>query len=218
MSIHYENWSKAGHTPVSKVDNPIEHIKYFNWLPNWIDIYFFNKVSDYILGLIFVMIVLTITFFKKSRKVLRTNKDNYLIIVMFFIFLIEWFYNHPALRYGGYSLIAIIFFLPTSILLSKIDATYKNIFNRTLLMILIVTTVFLFRNINRINNEIEKYKYQPILKTYYRLNEEHFRIQNKFDKLIINFNNCKENNDNCSKELNNKIKKVFNNSYMFLDK
>ena len=87
-----------------------------------------------------------------------------------------------------------------------------------MIIILIVATVFLFRNIKRINNEIEKYKYQPILKTYYRLNEEHFRIQNKFDKLIINFNNCKENNDNCSKKLNNKIKKVFNNSYMFLDK
>ena len=218
MNEWYQQWSKAGATPNFRVENPQDYIIQFNWVKNWFDTYFFNKVSDFLLGLIAVCLITSAIYYNKQTKKIELNNDIFLIYFFFILLFLEWFYNHPALRYGGYSLIAIIFFLPTSILLSKINTSNENILNKTMIIILIVTTVFLFRNIKRINNEIEKYKYQPILKTYYRLNEEHFRIQNKFDKLIINFNNCKENNDNCSKELNNKIKKVFNNSYMFLDK
>ena len=218
MNEWYQQWSKAGATPNFRVENPQDYIIQFNWVKNWFDTYFFNKVSDFLLGLLAVCLITSVIYYNKQTKKIELNNDIFLIYFFFILLFLEWFYNHPALRYGGYSLIAIIFFLPTSIFLSKINISNKNIFNRTLIIIVIVATVFLSRNVNRINNEIEKYKYQPILKTYYRLNEEHFRIQNKFDKLIINFNNCKENNDNCSKELNNKIKKVFNNSYMFLDK
>ena len=111
MNLHYENWSKAGHTPTSKVENPVDHVKFFNWLPNWFKIYFFTKVSDLIFGIIFTIIVLITFFYKKNKISLKKDmKNNYLIIMMFFIFLIEWFYNHPALRYGGYCLIAILFF------------------------------------------------------------------------------------------------------------
>ena len=217
MNEWYQQWSKAGATPNFRVENPQDYIIQFNWVKNWFDTYFFNKVSDFLLGLLAVCLITSVIYYNKQTKNIELNNDIFLIYLFFILLLLEWFYNHPALRYGGYSLIAITLFLPTSILLSKINISNKNIFNRTLIIILIVATVFLSRNINRINNEIEKYKYQPILKTYYRLNDEHFRIQNNFDKLIINFNNCKENNDNCSKKLDNKIKKVFNNSYMFLD-
>ena len=218
MNEWYQQWAKAGATPNFRVENPQDYIIQFNWVKNWFDTYFFNKVSDFLLGLIAVCLITSAIYYNKQTKKIELNNDIFLIYFFFILLFLEWFYNHPALRYGGYSLIAIIFFLPTSIFLSKINLSNKNIFNRTLIIIVIVATVFLSRNVNRINNEIEKYKYQPILKTYYRLNDEHFRIQNKFDKLIINYNNCKKNNDNCSKELNNKIKKVFNNSFMFLDK
>jgi hypothetical protein len=218
MNEWYQQWAKAGATPNFRVENPQDYIIQLNWVKNWFDTYFFNKVSDFLLGLLAVCLITSVIYYNKKTKIIKLNNDIFLIYLFFILLLLEWFYNHPALRYGGYSLIAIIFFLPTSIFLSKINLSNKNIFNRTLIIIVIVATVFLSRNVNRINNEIEKYKYQPILKTYYRLNDEHFRIQNKFDKLIINYNNCKKNNDNCSKELNNKIKKVFNNSFMFLDK
>ena len=33
--------------------------------------------------------------------------------------LIEWFLNHPSLRYGGYHLVALLFFLPVSMLLGS---------------------------------------------------------------------------------------------------
>ncbi|MDC0533517.1 hypothetical protein OAO09_02010 [Candidatus Pelagibacter sp.] len=218
MNEWYQQWAKAGATPNFRVENPQSYIIEFNWVKNWFDTYFFNKVSDFLLGLLAVCLITSAIYFNKQAKKIKLNNDIFLIYLFFILLLLEWFINHPALRYGGYSLIAIIFFFPTSIFLSKINMSRKNIFKRTLLIILIVATVFLLRNINRINNEIKKYNYQPILKTYYRLNDEHFRIQNKFNKLITNLNNCEENNNKCSKELNNKIKKVFNNTYMFLNK
>ena len=53
----YELWSKAGASPNFKVANPDEYIQFFNWVPNWIHNYFFNKVSDFVLGLVFVLII-----------------------------------------------------------------------------------------------------------------------------------------------------------------
>ena len=47
----YEQWAKGGAGPDFRVDNPILYIKNFNWVFNWIDVYFFNKVSDFLLGL-----------------------------------------------------------------------------------------------------------------------------------------------------------------------
>ena len=45
--IHYEWWAKAGGGPGYSSDIPKEkYVKNFNWLPNWIDRHFFNKVSD----------------------------------------------------------------------------------------------------------------------------------------------------------------------------
>ena len=38
---------KGGATPNFRVDNPEAYIQKFNWLGNWIDVYFFNKVSDF---------------------------------------------------------------------------------------------------------------------------------------------------------------------------
>ena len=40
----YEQWSKGGATPNFRVENPEIYIKNLNWVSNWIDIYFFNKV------------------------------------------------------------------------------------------------------------------------------------------------------------------------------
>ena len=40
---------KGGATPNFRVENPEIYIKNLNWVSNWIDIYFFNKVSDFLL-------------------------------------------------------------------------------------------------------------------------------------------------------------------------
>ena len=38
-----------------------------------------------------------------------------------FLILLEWFYNHPSLRYGGYIIFGLVFFIPLSHLLSKYE-------------------------------------------------------------------------------------------------
>ena len=57
MNNWYELWSKAGANPNFRVSNPEEYITNFNWVSNWIDSYFFNKVSDFIFGLLFTILI-----------------------------------------------------------------------------------------------------------------------------------------------------------------
>ena len=63
MNQHYNLWSKAGHTPNFKVDNAELYLQNFNWVGNWINDYFFNKVSDLIFGLLFTSVFLFLFFF-----------------------------------------------------------------------------------------------------------------------------------------------------------
>ena len=74
---------KGGKNPNFVVENPAQHIEFFNWVPLWIEIYFFNKVSDFILGLIFLVIFITIIFYKKSRLLVNINKNSYYLIFLF---------------------------------------------------------------------------------------------------------------------------------------
>ena len=78
MNNHYELWSKGGLTPTSRVSNPNEYIQGFYWVKNWINIYFFNKVSDFVLGLILLVIIVMISFKGKS---LNKHKYKYNLII-----------------------------------------------------------------------------------------------------------------------------------------
>ena len=63
-----------------------------------------------------------IFFFKKNKtKFIFDKKIKNILTLYFFIFIlfVEWFINHPALRYGGYILIALITFIPISLILEK---------------------------------------------------------------------------------------------------
>ena len=57
-------------------------------------------------------------FFSKiiSLKILKNILPIYFILILL---LIEWFWNHPALRYGGFVLVFLIMTFPFAILLSN---------------------------------------------------------------------------------------------------
>ena len=157
----YQLWSKAGATPTYRVANPEEYIKYFNWVPNWIRNYFLVKVLD-TLGIITLIIVIFFLYLKKQKFLLK--KPNKYISLYLFInfFLLLWFFNHPDLRYGGYVLVASIFFIPLSIYLSKFYYDKKNI--NKFFIIITLFSILIFNGINfmRINYEfkrIDNYKY-----------------------------------------------------------
>ena len=208
MNDWYELWSKGGAAPNFRIDNPEEYIKNFNWIGNWIDIYFFNKVSDFILGII-LLISIFLFLFRKSffkKAIIKVDHHVYLVYLLILILGIEWFYNHPALRYGGYHIIALLLFIPISIKLGSSQIDLKKYSKISIVLVSLTIIIFLSRNISRIINEVEQYSYKPIRQTYYFLDDNHFRIQKKMDQLIEQYNNCKNKNFECNKDV--KIKKV----------
>ena len=208
MNDWYELWSKGGAAPNFLIENQDEYIQGFNWVTNWIDIYFFNKVSDFILGITF-LIVVVLFFFKDSffnKKIIKIDNYVYLIYLLIFILGVEWFYNHPALRYGGYHILALLLFIPISIKLSSSQVDIKKYTRITIVLVSITIITFLSRNINRIIKEVEFYGYKPITQTFYFVDDNHFRIQKKMDKLLEQYNHCKISKIECDKNV--KIKKV----------
>jgi len=70
LNTHYQWWAKAGGGPgyTHEMEKNL-YIKNFNWLSNWIDKYFFNKMTDFLAGLSFILIVLIITFKSKNTSI-----------------------------------------------------------------------------------------------------------------------------------------------------
>ena len=187
MNNWYELWSKAGATPNLRVTNPDFYIEGFNWVNNWFKFYFFNKVSDFLLGLIFLAFVFFIFFFNWKNKFSYKKKRKYLILYLALLILFfEWFYNHPALRYGGYHLIGLLIFLPTVLFIEK-----KIIFNKVLIkkiniIIAIIIFVFLTRNVLRINKEIDIYNFNFYKNASYN---KIFQNHNHYNN-ILNIKDC----------------------------
>ena len=108
MNLHYETWAKGGKGPNFNVNDPLNYISSFNWLSNWIDVYFFNKVSDFILVSYLIVFIFGLFFLKEilSSKILIKNlkKQNnfflffnssclFFMVLKFSYFKIRWIYN-----------------------------------------------------------------------------------------------------------------------------
>ncbi len=72
-NIWFELWSKAGATPEFVVKDRLEYISGLNWLSNWIDKYFFNKVLDFIAGVLFLSMFIFFVYFQK-KKIKKSEK------------------------------------------------------------------------------------------------------------------------------------------------
>ena len=199
MNDWYEQWSKGGASPNFRVDNPTEYIEGFNWVVNWIDVYFFNKVSDFLLSLVLLSIIFFLLYFSKKKNQIIFKREYLLLYVVTLVLFFEWFYNHPALRYGGYVLICLLIFIPFSFMLSRNYHTEKSLFLRTKWLLTLCLVIFFVRNIDRINNEITKYNFTPFLDNSFRISDNHFRIKNQIDELIKNYELCKQKSNLCKK-------------------
>ena len=191
MNDWYELWSKAGANHNYRVQNPEQYIIGFNWVNNWVNEYFFNKVFDFIVGLlVLVFIFYTIFFMNKKNtkkpnitKNVKTSKLIFITYLILVLILFEWFYNHPALRYGGYCVVALIIFIPFSIYLNKINITYKKYSKIALILVLISIFTFETRNYLRIVKEINIYGYKPMKETFYSIDKKYFSIQKRIENL-----------------------------------
>tara|TARA_Y100001970_G_C14259681_1_gene878919 strand:+ start:22541 stop:24169 length:1629 start_codon:yes stop_codon:yes gene_type:complete len=199
-SIWFELWSKGGANPNFIVGDRLEYISGFNWVDNWIKIYFFNKVSDFILG-IFALSIITFLFFYKKIEFDLKNKKKYQLLYFILIFLIiEWFLKHPTLRYGGYHIIGLIIFIPLSMLLGKTKLNFKKYQKKVFIILFITLFIFSSRNIIRLNYEYEKYSYNLFTNSQFKFiggNENfYFRYNNHIENhkktyRVLNFANKK---------------------------
>ena len=192
MSIHYENWAKGGAGPGFKVASPEIYIQNFNWVGNWLKVYFAEKGVNTLAGILSIAAVVSLTFYSKNKKPFKQRTYKIVLFITSLLFL-EWFWKHPTLRYGGFSLWALLIFIPTSILLEKYfnQKTRKKI----LVLLLVAILVFVARNTKRIFSEMKQYNYKPIIQTFYHVNkdgkENYFSSNRQIEKLIVEFEKCK---------------------------
>ncbi len=167
MNTHYEWWAKAGGGPNYKHElSKEEYIKNFNWVANWIDKYFFNKISDTLLGILAISLIYIFLFRRIRKKKFKKieNKNLFGILLILFIFIIEWFLKHPAMRYGGFVLISLPIFIFTSLHLSKYKYDTAKLIDLTKILVLVIFFIFISRNLIRLDKEINFYGYD-ILKS-----------------------------------------------------
>ena len=158
MKVWFEVWSKGGASPHHRVENQKEYIEGFNWLKGWTDIYFFNKGLENLLSILFLSVLFIIIFYRNKKNIPKSfNKNTYKILFVILILFSEWLYKHPTLRYGGYSLLASLVFLPTSLFLSNSPINKKT--KKKIIATLVITSLLIFnaRNIKRIDKEMKVY-------------------------------------------------------------
>ena len=193
MKIHYEWWAKAGGGPGYISDIPKElYIKDFTWLSNWIDRHFFNKVSDTLGGILLISLIVTLLFRFYKLKTINKNEIKFLAYLFPLIFLIEWFLNHPAMRYGGFVLIALPIFIYSSNYIARFKIKYEILRKLTIFFIILSIVIFNFRNFVRINKEIKIYEYNILNSPFFYVEDvQSEKILDNNDLIIFSPKNGK---------------------------
>tara|TARA_A100001015_G_scaffold145429_1_gene161287 strand:+ start:875 stop:2527 length:1653 start_codon:yes stop_codon:yes gene_type:complete len=181
MKTWYELWSKAGASPTYRLDNVDVYLSGLNWVPNWIQKHFFNKISDFLLSLI-TIIIITSSFLFKLRKKKLPKRNFYLFYFFIIILLIEWFLNHPALRYGGFTLIALCIFIPLSLYIEEGINLNIRLKKKITFLIFISFIFFSLKNVDRIYKEFGKYNFNPLINAHYNISENAYYFNELLSK------------------------------------
>tara|TARA_B100001121_G_scaffold301072_1_gene311722 strand:+ start:543 stop:2249 length:1707 start_codon:yes stop_codon:yes gene_type:complete len=158
LNFYYELWAKGGAGPNISVENSEDYIKNINWLPHWFSVYFIGKFSDFLLVAIFLILVFSSFYIKNIFSKKKIFKDVprikifYLHLLLIFFL---WFFNFPTLRYAGYIVVFLIIIYPFSVFAAKkIDFSVKENVKKLTIIFIISYSVFLIKNVTRINNEL----------------------------------------------------------------
>ena len=136
-------------------------------------------------------VILIIFFFTfNTKKIPKYNNKNKFLFLYFLLllFFVEWFINHPALRYGGYSIIALMLFIPFSNYLSIGTQNKNNIKIKVNCILLLTIIIFLSKNIDRIFNEYEKYNYNPLINPYFQIIDDAYQVDKLLKKIEEEYN------------------------------
>lgn len=188
MNTHYEWWAKAGGGPNYKSElKKEEYINNFNWLPNWFDRHFVGKVTDTLLGIFTICLIIFFSFYFIRNNKIKYQKIYDLKIVYLFLllFLTEWFLKHPSLRYGGFIIFGLIFFVTFSNYMAKYFYQKSKIFFVHVLILIIIFGIYNLRNIKRINKEIDIYNYNIKSSPFFFVTNNEAKIIHQKDNFKI---------------------------------
>ena len=182
LSIWLEQWAKAAAGPNFRVENMMEYIKNFNWISNWIEKYFFEKFIDQLL-IILVSYIVIFIFIKdfnfRKIKFIISKEALFFYLILCIIFFI-WLTNHPALRYGGYSIVFLIISFPVA-LIFYFFSNKKNYEKKIKYFVLLIIILFNVKNFSRINNEMNREDiYKFVNFPFFKIIEKNYK-ENKFD-------------------------------------
>lgn len=186
MNLWYELWSKAGANPNWRTEDFQLYVSNFNWILNWIENYFFNKFSDFLLGL-FILVLIVFLFIKKkiSHFVPKRKMNLTYLLFLFIILLVVWFIKFPQLRYGGFIIVANIIFLSFCFYVSNKSFSSK-IYKSLKILSLIIILIFSGRNIDRLIKENKLYGYDIISNAFYNVENNKFNTKTLNDDIQIN--------------------------------
>jgi hypothetical protein len=75
---------------------------------------------------------------QKKNKIKNIIKFKFFYLMVIF-FALEWFINHPALRFGGYTLLALLLFIPISVYLSNFKYNLINLKKKNICFIGVIS-------------------------------------------------------------------------------
>ena len=122
LSTWVELWAKAGASPTYIINDKLNYIESFNWVPNWIKEYFLVKFLDQI-GILLSSLIIVFLFLKQfqlSNINISFKKEFSLYFFLLTIIFYIWFTHHPTLRYGGYSIFYLIISFPVALIFYKL--------------------------------------------------------------------------------------------------
>ena len=155
--LWYEVWAKAVAGAGYVTEDYFLMIKNFKWVQFWFHEYFIGKMTDNLLIFVLLALIFIFTFGTKIKKKHTLNKnDIYGLIFFTALILIFWFLKHPQIRYGGYPIFFLLFCLPISIFLSLGKPDIKKLNRSFKFLIIISLSVFLIKNVIRINSEFNR--------------------------------------------------------------
>ena len=226
MSVHYENWAKAGAGPGYKISiNPEIYIQNFNWFQNWFvrnKIEFLEHLSTLIVAPLFLFFI---NFFNKNEKIKIFNiksKIFYICIILFILIsFIIWISKSPVARFAIPFFIVALFHLIYFYINKKI---YLRFNYKTVLI-----TIFICLTINLSKNTLRVFKKDNIDNFWPIINENKFITINKITSNLSQYRPDSKLNSGhqgilcwnidfiCSYK-NDKLKHKFYNNYLIIEK
>ena len=189
VKVWYELWAKGGATPNFVVENRLDYIDDLNWVQNWLNVYFFNKMSDYLLSITLLATIFYLIFFSKEKINFKKRKY-YTFVIFLILYLVEWFLFHPSLRYGGYHIFILLVSIPLIMSIEKFKLSWASFRKKAIILVLISVVIFFGRNILRLNKEYNVYNYNIFENINYKFIGGDQNYYFRYEKLISekNFN------------------------------